>query len=92
MASEVHRLGAFPAAVHIDERLSVVVVEGLSPSGGEGEVSALNQALVSALSARLFLVASAQGKTVDQLCESAMQAIRNLIWQGQFNKISGASD
>ena len=30
VASEVDRLGAFPAAVHIDDRLAVVVVEGLA--------------------------------------------------------------
>jgi len=30
VASEVDRLGAFPAAVHIDDRLSVVVIEGLA--------------------------------------------------------------
>ena len=30
VASEVDRLDAFPAAVHIDERLAVVVVEGLA--------------------------------------------------------------
>ncbi|NUP53875.1 MAG: hypothetical protein HOW97_42130 [Catenulispora sp.] len=30
VASEVDRLDAFPAAVHIDEQLAVVVVEGLA--------------------------------------------------------------
>ena len=42
VASEVDRLGAFPAAVHIDERLSVVVVEGLS---GPEAVARLRHAL-----------------------------------------------
>ncbi|GAA1978208.1 hypothetical protein [Catenulispora subtropica] len=39
VASEVDRLGAYPAAVHIDDRLSVVVVEGLAGP----EVAALLQ-------------------------------------------------
>jgi hypothetical protein len=30
VASEVDRLGGFPAAVHIDDRRAVVVVEGLA--------------------------------------------------------------
>jgi hypothetical protein len=30
VASEVDRLGGFPAAVHIDDRRSVVVIEGLA--------------------------------------------------------------
>jgi hypothetical protein len=30
VASEVERLDAFPAAVHIDDRRSVVVIEGLA--------------------------------------------------------------
>lgn len=42
VASEADRIGVFPAAVHIDDRLSVVVVEGLS---GPEAVARLRHAL-----------------------------------------------
>ena len=42
VASEVDRLGAFPAAVHIDGGLAVVVVEGLS---GPDTVARVQRAL-----------------------------------------------
>jgi hypothetical protein len=42
VASEVERLDAFPAAVHIDGRRSVVVIEGLA---GPETVARLQQAL-----------------------------------------------
>ncbi|MBV8900161.1 MAG: phosphate acetyltransferase [Verrucomicrobia bacterium] len=48
----------------------LVIVEGLSPTGSEGEVSALNQALVTALGARLLIVTSAQGKDFGQIDEA----------------------
>jgi phosphate acetyltransferase len=48
----------------------LVIVEGLSPTESEGEVSALNQALVTALGARLLIVTSAQGKDLGQIDEA----------------------
>lgn len=48
----------------------LVIVEGLSPTESEGEVSALNQALLTALGARLLIVTSAQGKDFGQIDEA----------------------
>ncbi|MBV9998077.1 MAG: phosphate acetyltransferase [Verrucomicrobia bacterium] len=48
----------------------LVIVEGLAPTESEGEVSALNQALLTALGARLLIVTSAQGKDPGQIDEA----------------------
>lgn len=48
----------------------LVIVEGLSPTESEGEVSALNQALMGALGARLLIVTSAQGRDPGQIDEA----------------------
>lgn len=48
----------------------LVIVEGLAPTESEGEVSALNQALLTALGARLLIVTPVQGKEVGQIDEA----------------------
>ncbi len=48
---------------------ALVLVEGLSPSPSEGEVTAVNQMLVAALDARVLMVISAHGKTVEEVDE-----------------------
>jgi phosphate acetyltransferase len=45
----------------------VVVVEGLLPMGGDSYLGVVNNELVKTLNAQVILVASAVGKTIDQL-------------------------
>ncbi len=45
----------------------VVVVEGLLPMGGDSYLGVVNNELVNTLNAQVILVASAAGKTIDQL-------------------------
>jgi phosphate acetyltransferase len=45
----------------------VVVVEGLLPMGGDSYLGVVNNELINTLNAQVILVASAAGKTIDQL-------------------------
>ncbi|HEY0793592.1 MAG TPA: phosphate acetyltransferase [Chthoniobacterales bacterium] len=65
----------------------VVIVEGLSPSLAEGEVSALNQALVAALSAQVLLVASAHGRSPAEIDASLEYGAKTY---GGVDRIAGA--
>ncbi len=56
-------------------------------SGDRSRIVARDQVLIAFDPAD----ARAQGKTVEQLAQGALEAIRNLIWQGQFNRIPAGS-
>ena len=67
----------------------VVVVEGLLPMGGDSYLGVVNNELVKTLNAQVILVASAAGKTIDQLDDQSEGSGR---CPGQKRKRSGRRD
>jgi phosphate acetyltransferase len=65
----------------------VVVVEGLLPMGGDSYLGVVNNELVKTLNAQVILVASAAGKTIDQLDDQIEYAANAF---GGLEKILGA--
>jgi phosphate acetyltransferase len=65
----------------------VVVVEGLLPMGGDSYLGVVNNELVKTLNAQVILVASAAGKTIDQLDDQIEYAANTF---GGLDKILGA--
>ena len=64
----------------------VVVVEGLLPLGGDLYLGVVNNELVKTLNAQVILVASAAGKTIDQLDDQIEYAANTF---GGLDKILG---
>jgi phosphate acetyltransferase len=64
----------------------VVVVEGLLPMGGDSYLGVVNNELMKTLNAQVILVASAAGKTIDQL-DDQMEYAANAF--GGLEKILG---